>query len=145
LLTISSGFGRFPGILVLLHVYIDILIGGPVQWGWITSTLSFGELVINIDEKTAYVSGNRLHLTTKEFQLLEALAMRRGSTLTKEMILNQLYGGMDEPEPKIIDVFVCKLRKKLTSASGGIDFIETVWGRGYLLREVTAEEQQLAS
>jgi hypothetical protein len=33
LLTISSGFGRFPGILVLLHVYKDILIGGPVQWG----------------------------------------------------------------------------------------------------------------
>jgi two-component system, cell cycle response regulator CtrA len=113
--------------------------------GHAASTLSFGELVINIDEKTAYVSGNRLHLTTKEFQLLEALAMRRGSTLTKEMILNQLYGGMDEPEPKIIDVFVCKLRKKLTSASGGIDFIETVWGRGYLLREVTADEQQLAS
>ena len=113
--------------------------------GHAESTITFGELVINIDEKTAYVSGNRIHLTTKEFQVLEALAMRRGATLTKEMILNQLYGGMDEPELKIIDVFVCKLRKKLTSASGGKDFIETVWGRGYLLRDFGEAEQQLAS
>ena len=61
--------------------------------------------------------------------------MRKGSTLTKEMFLGHLYGGMDEPEMKIIDVFICKLRKKLASASGGADYIETVWGRGYVMRE----------
>lgn len=55
--------------------------------------------------------------------------------LTKEMFLNHLYGGMDEPELKIIDVFICKLRKKLDAASGGQNYIETVWGRGYVLRE----------
>jgi two-component system cell cycle response regulator CtrA len=113
--------------------------------GHATSTVTVGDLVINVDEKIAYVSGNRIHLTTKEFQVLEALAMRRGSTLTKEMILNQLYSGMDEPELKIIDVFICKLRKKLTSASGGRDFIETIWGRGYTLREFSEAEQQQAS
>ena len=69
--------------------------------------------------------------------------MRLGHTTTKEMFLNQLYGGMDEPEHRIIDVFICKLRKKLANASGGENYIETVWGRGYMLRE--PDEQRLAS
>jgi two-component system cell cycle response regulator CtrA len=67
------------------------------------------------------------------------LSLRKGSTLTKEMFLNHLYGGMDEPEQKIIDVFVCKLRKKLQDASGGVNYIETVWGRGYVLRDPEVE------
>ena len=66
--------------------------------------------------------------------------MRRGAVLTKEMFLNHLYGGIDEPELKIIDVFVCKLRKKLSEASGGTNYIETVWGRGYMLKEYPMEE-----
>ena len=67
--------------------------------------------------------------------MLELLSLRKGTTLTKEMFLNHLYGGMDEPELKIIDVFICKLRKKLAIASNGRNYIETVWGRGYVLRE----------
>jgi two-component system cell cycle response regulator CtrA len=51
------------------------------------------------------------------------------------MFLNHLYGGMDEPELKIIDVFICKLRKKLATAADGKHYIETVWGRGYVLRD----------
>ena len=65
--------------------------------------------------------------------MLELLSLRKGTTLTKEMFLNHLYGGMDEPELKIIDVFICKLRKKLSTATGGQNYIETVWGRGYVL------------
>src|SRR6266498_2280334 len=76
-----------------------------------------------------------LLLTGKEYQMLELLSLRKGTTLTKEMFLNHLYGGMDEPELKIIDVFICKLRKKLANASEGRNFIETVWGRGYVLRD----------
>ena len=76
--------------------------------------------------------------------MLEMLALRKGSTLTKEMILSQLYGGMDEPEIKIIDVFICKLRKKLANASGGRNYIETVWGRGYMLNENAAAVQARA-
>jgi len=67
--------------------------------------------------------------------MLELLSLRKGTTLTKEMFLNHLYGGMDEPELKIIDVFICKLRKKLSTATGGENHIETVWGRGYVLRD----------
>ena len=81
------------------------------------------------------LNGVKLHLTGKEYQILALLALRQGSTLTKEMFLNNLYGDVDEPEPKIIDVYICKLRKKLANASGGMDYIETVWGRGYALRE----------
>ena len=77
--------------------------------------------------------------------MLELLSLRRGTTITKEMFLSQLYGGMDEPEIKIIDVFMCKIRKKLATASGGKDYIETVWGRGYLLREPQEGKAQLVA
>ncbi len=99
------------------------------------STIRCGDLIVNLDKKQVEVAGGRVHLTGKEYQMLELLALRMGSTLTKEMFLNQLYGGMDEPEVKIIDVFICKLRKKLANASEGKNYIETVWGRGYVLRE----------
>jgi two-component system cell cycle response regulator CtrA len=81
-----------------------------------------------------------VHLTGKEYQMLELLSLRKGTTLTKEMFLNHLYGGMDEPELKIIDVFICKLRKKLATSAGGKNYIETVWGRGYVLREPDENE-----
>ena len=90
---------------------------------------------MNLDAKTVEVNGNRVHLTGKEYQMLELLSLRKGTTLTKEMFLNHLYGGMDEPELKIIDVFICKLRKKLAAAANGKHHIETVWGRGYVLRD----------
>ena len=94
-----------------------------------------GKLAVNLDAKTVEVDGARVHLTGKEYAMLELLSLRKGTTLTKEMFLNHLYGGMDEPELKIIDVFICKLRKKLSLACGGDNYIETVWGRGYVLRE----------
>ena len=77
--------------------------------------------------------------------MLELLSLRKGTTLTKEMFLNHLYGGMDEPELKIIDVFICKLRKKLANASSGKNYIETVWGRGYVLREPTEEDARISA
>jgi two-component system cell cycle response regulator CtrA len=103
--------------------------------GHAQSVIHTGELQVNLDTKTVEVAGQRVHLTGKEYQMLELLSLRKGTTLTKEMFLNHLYGGMDEPELKIIDVFICKLRKKLATAAGGKNFIETVWGRGYVLRE----------
>jgi hypothetical protein len=81
------------------------------------------------------VDGKPLHLTGKEYGIMELLSLRKGTTLTKEMFLNHLYGGMDEPEVKIIDVFICKLRKKIQDQAGGDNYIETVWGRGYVLRD----------
>jgi len=99
------------------------------------SLIQTGKLNVNLDTRTVEVEGQPLHLTGKEYGILELLSLRKGTTLTKEMFLNHLYGGMDEPELKIIDVFVCKLRKKLTQATGGENYIETVWGRGYVLRD----------
>lgn len=101
------------------------------------SIIRTGKLTVNLDAKTATVEGAPLHLTGKEYGILELLSLRKGTTLTKEMFLNHLYGGMDEPELKIIDVFVCKLRKKLTTATEGENYIDTVWGRGYVLRDPT--------
>ncbi len=99
------------------------------------SVIRTGLINVNLDAKTVEVAGKTVHLTGKEYQMLELLSLRKGTTLTKEMFLNHLYGGMDEPELKIIDVFICKLRKKLSEATGGESYIETVWGRGYVLRD----------
>jgi two-component system cell cycle response regulator CtrA len=99
------------------------------------SVINTGKLSVNLDAKTVEVEGQRVHLTGKEYQMLELLSLRKGTTLTKEMFLNHLYGGRDEPELKIIDVFICKLRKKLAAATSGENYIETVWGRGYVLRD----------
>ncbi|HEY8353046.1 MAG TPA: response regulator transcription factor [Sphingomonadales bacterium] len=99
------------------------------------SIIRTGKLAVNLDTKTVEVNGQRVHLTGKEYSMLELLSLRKGTTLTKEMFLNHLYGGMDEPELKIIDVFICKLRKKLAAATDGDNYIETVWGRGYVLRD----------
>jgi two-component system cell cycle response regulator CtrA len=104
-----------------------------------------GDLIVNLDTKTVEVNSARVHLTGKEYQMLELLSLRKGTTLTKEMFLNHLYGGMDEPELKIIDVFICKLRKKLANASSGKNYIETVWGRGYVLREPSADEAKISA
>jgi two-component system cell cycle response regulator CtrA len=84
---------------------------------------------------TAFVKGCRIPVVTIW------LSLHKGTTLTKDMFLNHLYGGMDEPELKIIDVFICKLRKKLSNATGGENYIETVWGRGYVLREPPVDEE----
>ncbi len=99
------------------------------------SVIRTGRLTVNLDSRTSQIDDQPLHLTGKEYAILELLSLRKGTTLTKEMFLNHLYGGMDEPEVKIIDVFICKLRKKLMTATGGENYIETVWGRGYVLRD----------
>ncbi|WP_431299997.1 response regulator transcription factor CtrA [Tabrizicola sp. BL-A-41-H6] len=105
------------------------------------SIIRTGQVAVNLDAKTVEVEGKSVHLTGKEYQMLELLSLRKGTTLTKEMFLNHLYGGMDEPELKIIDVFICKLRKKLSEATGGTNYIETVWGRGYVLRDPVSSSQ----
>ena len=103
------------------------------------SLIRTGKLTVNLDSRTVEVEGHPVNLTGKEYGILELLSLRKGTTLTKEMFLNHLYGGMDEPELKIIDVFVCKLRKKLAQATGGDNYIDTVWGRGYVLRDPPAD------
>jgi two-component system cell cycle response regulator CtrA len=108
--------------------------------GHAQSVIRTGKVAVNLDAKTVDVEGSSVHLTGKEYQMLELLSLRKGTTLTKEMFLNHLYGGMDEPELKIIDVFICKLRKKLAEATGGDNYIETVWGRGYVLRDPAPNE-----
>lgn len=113
--------------------------------GHAQSVIQTDDLVVNLDTKTSEVNGARVHLTGKEYAMLELLSLRKGMTLTKEMFLNHLYGGIDEPEVKIIDVFMCKLRKKLAGVSGGKNYIETVWGRGYVLRHPTEEAVKISA
>jgi two-component system, cell cycle response regulator CtrA len=113
--------------------------------GHAQSVVQTGDLTVNVDAKTVHINQVRVRLTVKEYQMLELLSLRRGTTITKEMFLSELYGGMDEPEIKIIDVFMCKLRKKLAEASNGKDYIETVWGRGYLLREPEAVKAKMSA
>ena len=106
--------------------------------GFSQSSLRIGPLHLNLDSREVTINAKPVHLTGKEYAILELLVLRKGMVLTKEAFLNHLYGGMDEPEIKIIDVFICKLRKKLALA-GADSLIGTVWGRGYIMREPAAE------
>jgi two-component system cell cycle response regulator CtrA len=100
--------------------------------GFEENALRIGAVEINMNAKKIYAHGKPVTLTKKEYQIAEILALRKGAVLSKEAILDHLYGGLDEPNPKIIDVFICKIRKKL-QALGVEDFIETNWGRGYMV------------
>jgi two-component system cell cycle response regulator CtrA len=107
--------------------------------GHSNSVIRTGKLIVNLDSRTAELDARPLYLTGKEYSILELLSLRKGSTLTKEMFLNHLYDGTDEPDLKIIDVFVCKLRKKLSVA--GQNYIHTMWGRGYVMKDPVVEKQ----
>jgi two-component system, cell cycle response regulator CtrA len=98
------------------------------------STIRTGQLLVNLDTRGVTADGRPVPLGGKEYAILELLSRRKGTIVTKAMFLNHLYGGMSEPELKIIDVFVSKLRKTLAQATGGEHYIETIWGRGYVLR-----------
>lgn len=113
--------------------------------GHAESVIRTGVIEVNLNTQTVTVKGKPLHLTGKEYSILELLSLRKGNTLNKDQFLNHLYGGMDEPELKIIDVFICKLRKKLEKATGGESHIETVWGRGYVLRDPQENVKKRAS
>ena len=99
------------------------------------STIGTGNLEVDLDKRLVTVDGNPVKLTQREYETLELLSSRKGTIVTKEMFLDRLYAGGHEPEHKIIDIFVCKLRQKLAQATGGSHYIETVWGRGYVLRD----------
>jgi two-component system cell cycle response regulator CtrA len=134
---------NFPSLFTRTNLSPEFTPSSAVQKGHAESVITVGDLIVNLEARNVELRGEKLYLTSKEYQILALLALRKGSTLTKETFLNHLYDGLDEPDAKIIDVFICKLRKKLANASGGQDYIETVWGRGYTLREPT--EQSIAS
>lgn len=108
-------------------------------------TIQFGPFELNIEDKSVTKDGVRIGVTAKEYGLLELMALRSGTTITKEMFLNHLYSGIDEPEMKIIDVFICKLRRKLGDVNDGEHYIETIWGRGYCLRMPQQAQQATAA
>jgi two-component system cell cycle response regulator CtrA len=113
--------------------------------GHAESLIRTGRMSVNLENRSVEIDNQPIHLTAKEYGIIELLSLRKGTTLTKEMFLNHLYGGIDEPELKIIDVFVCKLRKKLSSATGEENYIHTVWGRGYVLKEPSTDDDAVRS
>jgi len=113
--------------------------------GHAQSLITVGDMVIDLDAKVVHVNDQRIHLTGREYQTLELMALRKGKAITKDIFLSSLYGGMDEPGAKIVDVFICKLRKKLAPVTDGRHVIETVWGGGYVLREAGAIPESTAA
>jgi two-component system cell cycle response regulator CtrA len=113
--------------------------------GHVDSIIRTGVIALNLNTRSAEVCGQAIHLTPSEYKMLELLSLRKNTVLTKEACLNHLYNGLSEPEAKIIDVFICKLRKKIAAASGGESQIETVWGGGYMLRDTKQQPEALAA
>ena len=104
------------------------------------TVIATGKLSVNLDSRTVEAKGVRVPVTAREYQILELLSLRKGATLSKDLLMDHLYGGMDEPEAKIIDVFICKLRKKLASVCDGEHYIQTVWGSGYRLDDTALKD-----
>lgn len=102
-----------------------------------SSKVQVGRITLDMQARTVEVAGKPLNLTSKEYSILELLMLRKGTPIKKETFLSHLYGGIDEPEVKIIDVFICKLRKKIQDSCSGENYIETLWGRGYVIKEPT--------
>ncbi len=103
--------------------------------GLVNNTVEIGPMLLDINKRTVSIYGKQIPLTSKEYLMLEILMLKKGTLITKEVFVNHIYCGMDEPDFKIIDVFICKLRKKIAAMTGGINVIETVWGRGYIIKE----------
>jgi two-component system cell cycle response regulator CtrA len=102
--------------------------------GHSSSVINVGPIEVNLKQRYVKVFDIEIPLTKKEYAIIELLAIKRGSILPKEAFLNHIYGGMDEPDVKIVDVFICRLRRKIAGLTGGLNFIETIWGRGYILK-----------
>ena len=109
--------------------------------GHSSSIINIGPMEVDIKQRCVRIYGSEMVLTSKEYSILELLALKKGAVLPKEAFLNHIYGGMDEPEVKIVDVFICKLRKKIADLTGGLNFIETIWGRGYTIRNFEETEE----
>ena len=110
------------------------------SYGHADSVLRIGRLTLDLERGAAAVDGTPVPLRRNEYRFLELLAMRKGKIVTRDNVFDYLYEGRDEPCSKIIDVYICKLRKKLAAASGGDNFIETVWGRGYILCDASGQD-----
>ncbi|MGU9962014.1 MAG: response regulator transcription factor [Candidatus Puniceispirillales bacterium WSBS_2018_MAG_OTU23] len=107
--------------------------------GFADSRIVTGPIIVDLTKHEVLIGNNRLKLTSKEYHILELLSLRKGRTLSKANFINHLYGGIDEPESKIIDVFICKLRRKMADLTDGDNYIHTVWGQGYVLRDTASE------
>ena len=103
--------------------------------GHFDSRIMTGPITVDLNKRESTIGEGRLELTSKEYSILELLSLRKGTTLSKAHFINHLYSGIDEPESKIIDVFICKLRRKIADATGGDNYIHTIWGQGYVLRD----------
>jgi two-component system, cell cycle response regulator CtrA len=102
--------------------------------GHTNSTLRLGPVELSLDRRELRIHGAQLHISRREFAVLELLFLKQGVILNKTAFLNHLYCGADEPDMKTIDVIICRLRKKLATA-GVPTLIDTVWGCGYILRD----------
>ncbi|NRA73270.1 MAG: response regulator transcription factor, partial [Rickettsiales bacterium] len=112
--------------------------------GHVESVLRFDKLYIDLDTRVVKIDDKIVHLTGAEYAVLETLAVQRETVVTKEALMNNLYKHKQgNPESKIVDVFVCKLRRKLYEASGGKNYIETVWGHGYTFASEQSTQKHL--
>ncbi|MBU6497164.1 MAG: response regulator transcription factor [Rhodospirillales bacterium] len=152
---VISGMNRMPAKIKAFSIGADEYITKPFdkeefisrilavtrRWkGFSQAKIIINNIELNTENKEMYVDGKKIHLTGKEYMIMELLMLKKNTIISKEIFLNHLYGGVDEPEMKIIDVFICKLRKKLKTANVE-NIIGTVWGRGYTIRESVNHER----
>lgn len=113
--------------------------------GQASGQTTIGPVTLDMPGQRVLVHDRPVHLTRTEMLFLEFLMIRAGRCCPKGAILDHLYGGLDQPDQKIIDVFLCKIRRKLAVAGAPQDFVQTVWGRGYMIAKPIAAARKLAA
>lgn len=98
------------------------------------SIIRTGRMEIDVEDKTVRVDGRPVAMTRKEYAILEALSLRKGAVVHRDALVERIYGALDQPCPKIVDVYISHIRKKLLRLCGEA-YIETEWGRGFVLRD----------
>lgn len=110
--------------------------------GHAQSSFQVGEITVDLSKCDVTAKSGNLEITNKEYKILEILCLRHGGVVSKDNLLNHLYDGMDDPDAKIIDVFMCNLRKKFKNAGIQAPIIETLWGRGYRIHPNALEASE---
>lgn len=101
--------------------------------GFARPQIGLGVLTLDLDLRQVRAGGTLVPLTRLEYEIVESLALRRGAVMTREEIMLQLYAWEDEPDAKILDVYLCRIRSKLAAAGAGGSLIATSYSHGYRL------------
>ena len=113
--------------------------------GFSHPVLESSALRVDVEARAVHWGDMPIHLTRLEYELVEMLMLRAGGMVSRDQIMLQLYAWQDEPDPKIIDVYICRIRAKLSAIGAPDDVLVTSFGQGVRIPALTAPAKERAA